>query len=358
MGRSDIRGILPPLLAPRKVFTDNWTMRLAGRWIGGAGLLLAAALLATALGAFSASAQRAAKPAATLGGCDVFPPFAGAADAAQAADQTAWNQDISNAPVDPNSDDYINTIQSLGNDSIHPDFGGNGAYGIPYTVVDRDQRRYPVHFNAYGDQSDKGPYPIPPNARVEGGGDRHVLALQRGKCKLYELYAAHFDRSRGRWVAGSGAVFNLNQGGPLRHDGWTSADAAGLPILPGLIRPGEVKRGAIHHAIRVTFDETRQAYIHPATHWASSSCDRFLPPMGLRMKLKPGYDISQFSGQARVIAVALQRYGVINADNGSSWYITGARSKSWNDNQLNQLKSIPGTAFEVVETQASQKTPC
>ncbi len=185
-----------------------------------------------------------------------------------------------------------------------------------------------------------------------------MLALQRGKCKLYELFAAHFDRSNGRWVAGSGAIFNLNRAGPLRHDGWTSADAAGLPILPGLVRYPEVKNGAVHHAIRVTFDETRQAYIHPATHYASSSCDRFLPPMGLRLRLKAGYDISDFSGQAKVIATTLKRYGVINADNGSSWYITGARSKGWNDDQLNQLKSIPGTAFQVVQTAASHKTAC
>lgn len=321
--------------------------------------LLAIAALIVAVGGFASPAHHAAaEPAAHLGGCSVFPPFGGAAGAAQAADQTAWNQDVSGAPVDPNSGDYIDAIQSLGNDAIHPDFGANGAYGIPYTIVSRDQRRYPVHFNAYGDQSDKGPYPIPPNARIEAGGDHHVLALQRGKCKLYELYTAHFDRAHARWVAASGAVFNLKRPGPLRHDGWTSADAAGLPILPGLIRPGEVRQGAIHHAIRVTFDETRKAYIHPATHYASSSCDRFLPPMGLRLRLKNGYDISDFSGQARVIAIALKRYGVINADNGSSWYITGARSKAWNDNQLNQLKSIPGTAFEVVQTQASQKTPC
>jgi hypothetical protein len=310
-----------------------------------------------ALAAFASETSKA--PAARLGGCSVFPAFRGPAGAPQAADQSAWNQDVSKAPVDPSSNAYIHAISALGgNQAIHPDFGGNGAYGIPYTLVGAHQHRYPVHFDAYGDQSDKGPYPIPPNARVEGGSDRHVLALQRGKCRLYELYAAHFDGSRHRWVAASGAVFNLNRPGPLRPDGWTSADAAGLPILPGLVRYPEVKRGAVHHAIRVTFEETRQAYIHPATHYASSSCDRFLPPMGLRLRLKPGYDIGRFSGQAKVIAKALKRYGVINADNGSSWYITGARSKGWNDNQLNQLKSIPGTAFEVVKTAASQKTPC
>jgi hypothetical protein len=329
-------------------------------WRTGIAAGIVAVAVAAVIGTLGASAHRSvSNPAARLGGCNVFPAFSGPADAPQAADQTAWNQDVSNAPVDPHSGDYIDAIQSLGgNQSIHPDFGGNGAYGIPYTVVGAHQHRYPVHFDAYGDQSDKGPYPIPPKTRVEGGSDRHVLALQKGKCELYELYAAHFDRSKHRWVAGSGAVFNLKRGGPLRHDGWTSADAAGLPILPGLVRYGEVKRGAVHHAIRVTFDETREAYIHPATHYASSSCARFLPPMGLRLRLKAGYDTSGFTGQAKVIATALKRYGVINADNGSSWYITGARSKGWNDTQLNQLKSIPGDAFEVVRTAASQKTPC
>jgi hypothetical protein len=332
---------------------------IGGRGIGGAAAIAAVAV-AVGIGAFGASAHRlAASPPARLGGCNVFPAFPGGANAPSAADQTAWNQDISNAPLDPNSGNYMSAIRGLGgNQAIHPDFGGNGAYGIPYVVVGPHQRRYPVHFNAYGDESDKGPYPVPPDAPVEGGSDRHVLALQKGKCRLYEMYAAHFDHRSHRWVAGSGAVFNLNRPGPLRHDGWTSADAAGLPILPGLVRYGEVKHGAVHHAIRVTFDKSREGYFHPATHYASSSCDRFLPPMGLRLRLKGSYDISSFSGQAHVIAVALQHYGVINADNGSNWYITGASSKGWSDGNLNQLKSIPGSAFEVVKNAASQKSPC
>jgi hypothetical protein len=353
---------VPVDLARRGLVVDNRSVRsIGGRSLGvaAAGALAVGALI-IGTGALGASAERASgPPPARLGGCNVFPGFKGGANAPSAADQTAWNQDISHAPLDPHSRNYMSAIRGLGgNQAIHPDFGGNGAYGIPYVVVGKHQKRYPVHFNAYGDESDKGPYPIPPNAPVEGGSDRHVLAVQKGKCKLYEMFAAHFDRGHHRWVAGSGAVFNLKRPGPLRHDGWTSADAAGLPILPGLVRYGEVKRGVVHHAIRVTFDETREGYFHPATHYASSSCARFLPPMGLRLRLKGGYDISRFSGQAKVIAVALQHYGIINADNGSNWYITGASSKGWKDNNLNQLKSIPGSAFEVVKNAASQKSPC
>jgi hypothetical protein len=318
----------------------------------------AAAALAACL-ATLAVADPAPDGAARLAGCPVFPPFQGRARAPSAPSESAWTQDVSKAPLDPHSAEYIAAIGALGgNQSVHPDFGGNGAYGIPYAVVGAHQRRFPVHFDAYGDESDPGPYPIPPTARVERGSDRHVIAIQRGSCKLFELFAAHFDHARKRWVAASGAVFNLRRRGPLRHDGFTSADAAGLPILPGLVRYGEVSRGAVHHAIRVTFGETREGYIHPATHHASSSCQRFLPPMGLRLRLKSSYDTSRFTGQARPIALALKRYGLIVADNGSSWFITGARSKRWNDSQLDELKSIPGRAFEVVRSAASERSPC
>jgi hypothetical protein len=339
---------------------DNRTVRTGGgrRLAIGA----AAAALAVAAAAFAAAAGET-QPPARLAGCDVFPPFRGAVDAREAGDQTAWNQDVSRAPKDPRSSAYLDRISAEGgNQAIHPDFGGNGRYGIPYTVVGADQHRYPVHFDAYGPQSDPGPYPIPPDARVEGGSDRHVLAIERGRCRLYELFAAHFDHDRGRWDAASGATFDLGRGGPLRHDGWTSADAAGLPILPGLVRPGEVADGVIRHAIRVTFDETREGYIHPATHYASDQCDRDLPPMGLRLRLGAGYfhrNLDRFppGSQSRVIFVALYHYGIINADNGGNWFITGAASKRWDDEDLDRLKSVPGRAFVVVRA-GRIHTPC
>jgi hypothetical protein len=267
----------------------------------------------------------------TIGGCRVFPPG------------NPWNRDVSRDPVDPRSDAYIRSIGAAG--FLHPDFGGHGAYGIPYVVVPRDQRRVPIHFDQYGDESDPGPYPIPPTAPVEGGGDRHVLVAQRGTCRLYELYGA---RRAGRgWSAGSGAVFDLRSN-RLRHDGWTSADAAGLPILPGLARYDEVAAGAIRHALRVTVRATQRGYIHPATHFAAQSTDPDLPPMGLRLRLKAAYGVGRFRGESRVILRALKRYGMLVADNGSSWFISGALDRRWNDRDLDQLKTVPGTAFEVV----------
>jgi hypothetical protein len=285
---------------------------------------------------------------------DVFPSFGGPATAPSAADQTAWNQDISKAPVDPRSSQYLAKIRSLGgNQSIHPDFGSNPDYGIPYVVVPGAQPKVPIPFTLYGDESDPGPYPIPPNAPVEAGSDRHVLVVDRGSCKLYEAGGARYVGGvRNAWRAYGGALFNLNQAGSLRPNYWTSADAAGLPIFPGLVRFDEVASGHIDHAIRVTFEETRRAFIHPATHYASDSCNVNLPPMGLRLRLRPSYDLSHFTGQSLVIARALKHYGIINADNGSSWFITGATDSRWNDNNLNQLKSIPGSAFQVVKSAA------
>jgi hypothetical protein len=293
-------------------------------------------------------------PYPSLGSCDVFPSFGGPATAPSAADQTAWNQDISKAPVDPRSSQYLAKIHSLGgNQSIHPDFGSNPDYGIPYVVVPGAQPKVPIPFTLYGDESDPGPYPIPPNAPVEAGSDRHVLVVDRGSCKLYEAGGARYVGGvRNAWRAYGGALFNLNQAGPLRPNYWTSADAAGLPIFPGLVRFDEVASGHIDHAIRVTFEETRRAFIHPATHYASDSCNVNLPPMGLRLRLRPSYDLSHFTGQSLVIARALKHYGIINADNGSSWFITGATDSRWNDNNLNQLKSIPGSAFQVVKSAA------
>jgi hypothetical protein len=286
-------------------------------------------------------------------GCATFP----------ASDE--FNRDISGAPLDPRSNQIIDRINADGGGELHPDFGSNPSYGIPYVVVPPVQPTVPIRFTAYGDESDRGPYPVPPGAPIEGGsksdGDRHLLVVRQpsqpgGACDLFELYRT-FERGRG-YAADSGALFDL--GSPLagqRPDGWTSADAAGLPIYPGLVTYEEVKSGEIDHAIRVTFDETRRGYISPATHYASSSCDPDRPPMGLRLRLKEGYDLSGFSGDAKVIATALKRYGVINADNGSNWFISGSTDRRWDDENLNQLKSIPGSAFEVVRS-GPETSPC
>jgi hypothetical protein len=268
-----------------------------------------------------------------IGGCPVFPA------------SNAWNRDVSRAPRDPRSDAYVAAISRGGRAFLHPDFGGRGRYGIPFVVVPRTQRRVPIRFTAYGDESDPGPYPVPPDAPVEGGGDRHVIVVQRGRCRLYELFGV---RRRGRgWDAESGAVFDLRSN-RLRPAGWTSADAAGLPILPGLARYAEVRGGAIRHALRFTVQSTQRGYVHPARHLASSDTDPDLPPMGLRLRLRRSYSLAGFRGQARVILVALRRYGMIVADNGSSWFLTGAADRRWDDADLDQLKRVPGSAFEVV----------
>jgi hypothetical protein len=281
--------------------------------------------------ASAATAEIPSAPAPMLGGCRIFPA------------DNPWNQDISDAPVHPRSSAYI---ASIGADvNLHADFGSNPDYGIPFVVAPAGQPRVPVEFVEYGDESDPGPYPIPPDAPVESGSDRHLLVLASGECRLYELY--HARRRGNGWQAGSGAVFDLSSN-TLRPDGWTSADAAGLPILPGLVRYDEVQAGAIRHALRVTVNTTDRGYIHPATHFASDEDDPDLPPMGLRLRLRADYDISRFTGAARVILEALKRYGLIVADNGSGWFITGATDSRWNDEDLNQLKTVPGSAFEAV----------
>jgi hypothetical protein len=270
----------------------------------------------------------AATGSPTVGACPIFPP------------DNPWNTDISTAPVDT-SHDYIG---SLGSMVLWPDFGGDGAYGIPYVSVPPTQPLVPVSFDV-ADESDPGPYPTPLDAPVEGGGDRHVLTLRQGDCKLFELYAA--QRQGSGWHAYSGAVWDLHSNA-LRPEGWASADAAGLPILPGLARYGEVKRGHIDHALRFTADRTRQAFVFPARHFASDLTDPNLPAMGQRLRLKRGYDISRFPRQARIVLRALKRYGMILADNGSSWYVSGAPDPRWSNDQLHTLGGVPGSAFEVV----------
>jgi len=256
------------------------------------------------------------------------------------------NREIAHAPVSPDSARYIQSI-GLGA-HLHPDFGTEPGYGIPFTVVGAHAPKVPITFTEYGAESNPGPYPIPPDAPVEGAGeegDRHVLVLQRGTCMLYELYGA--ERAGNGWQASSGAVFNLRSNA-LRPEGWTSADAAGLPILPLLARYEEVRGGRIDHALRVTVPRTQRGYIHPATHYASGSSDAGLPPMGLRLRLKAGYSLAGFNGESLVILRALKRYGLIVADNGSPWYITGAPDPRWDDANLEEIKRVPGSAFEAV----------
>jgi hypothetical protein len=307
-----------------------------------AALAAAAAIAALVPGPAIASAAgtASAKHAPAVGqqeyGCPILPA------------NNPLNRDISRAPVNPLSDSYIASIGAALH--LHADFGTNPAYGIPYVVVGPHQPRVPIDFSEFGAESEPGPYPVPLDAPVEGAGeegDRHVLVLQTHACKLYELYSAR--RKAAGWEAGSGAVFNLRSNA-LRPEGWTSADAAGLPIFPLLARYPQVREGRIDHALRVTVSRTQAGYIHPATHLASSSTDAALPPMGLRLRLKASFDLKPYRGQALVILRALKRYGLIVADNGSSWYIGGASDPRWSDEDLDQLKSVPGSAFEAVST--------
>ena len=268
-----------------------------------------------------------------------------------------WNTRVDTLPVDANSAAYLATMGlSTG---LHADFGTtwDGApNGIPYVCVTGTQKKVPVSFD-YADESDPGPYPIPSNAPIEGGpssdGDRHVLVLDVDNQKLYELYAA-YPQADGSWQAGSGAIFDLGTNA-LRPDGWTSADAAGLPILPGLVRYDEaVSEGVIDHALRFTVARTQKAYIYPATHQASSSTDPDLPPMGLRVRLKASFDISGFSPEVQVILQAMKTYGMMVADNGSNWYVSGAPDPRWSDDDLHELGQVKGSDFEVVDTRALQ----
>jgi hypothetical protein len=251
---------------------------------------------------------------------------------------------VSTAPVHARSDAFIASIGATA--PVHPDVGT--IYGIPYVEVGAAQPRVPVSFD-YADESDRGPYPIPPSAPVEGGSDRHVLVLDRESCRLWELFDASTPDGGRSWHAGSGATWDLRSNA-LRPDGWTSADAAGLPILPGLLRYDEVAAGHIDHALRFTVRRTQRAFIHPATHVASSITDPNVPPMGLRVRMKAGYDCSRLSRTAQVVCAALKRYGMLVADNGSDWFITGAPDRRWDDEALNDLETIPGGAFEALET--------
>jgi hypothetical protein len=284
-------------------------------------------------------------PTSTPASCSIFPP------------DNPWNTDISAYPLHPNSAAYISFIGPT--KYLHPDFGTfwNGEpIGFPYVVVPASQPLVPVAF-LYDEESDPGPYPIPDDPPIEGGwdstGDRHILMLGLERCQLHELYWAWPPGSSGdpyadRWYAGSGAIFDLRSNA-LRPDGWTSADAAGLPILPGLVRYDEVvERGVIDHALRFTVRATQQGYIHPATHYASSSTDPTRPPMGLRLRMKSSFSCAGYSSEAQVVCTALKKYGMFVADNGSDWFLSGAHDPRWNDSHLDDLKRIPGSAFEAV----------
>jgi hypothetical protein len=278
--------------------------------------------------------------AAAFAGCPLFPA------------DNPWNQRVDRLPV---AGDSATLIRSIGLDaSVHADFGagtyGGGPIGIPITTVSQRQRRVPVSFD-YAAESDGRRYPIPRNARIEGGpnasGDRHVIVVDRARCRDYELFDAHPLRGGRAWHAGSGAIFDLRSN-RLRPSGWTSADAAGLPILPGLARYDEVARGAIAHALRFTAPRTGKAFVYPARHFASSSDDPALPPMGLRIRLKATASLAGLGAQARIVAVALQRYGALLADNGSPWYFSGAPNGHWSNDDLHTLGRLRGSDFEVV----------
>lgn len=255
-----------------------------------------------------------------------------------------WNKRVDSLPVASNSATMIAAIGT--STRAHPDFGEYLGYGIPYNVVDSSTPRRWVTFT-WSDESDAGPYPIPANPRIEDGSDRHILMWDLSACKLYELFAATHTSSG--WRAGSGAIWDLRSNA-LRPDGWTSADAAGLPILPGLVRYDELATGVIAHAIRFTAPDTRSAHIYPARHDASDSSSASLPPMGLRVRLKAGFDMTDYSPRMRIILVAMQRYGMILADNGSPWYFGGTSDIRWDDDELNELKNLRGSDFEVVDT--------
>lgn len=271
-----------------------------------------------------------------------------------------WNTSIASAPVDPNS---ANIIASIGvGGGLFPDFGSgtwNGApIGIPYIVVTGTQAKVAINYTAYGSESDPGPFPIPPNAPIEGaaadgsgGADRHVIVIDRDNDRLYELYIA-YKRSNTLWDADSGAVFHLdsNDVRPTAEPGWTSADAAGLPIFPGLVRYDEASTGVIRHALRFTVAQSRRAYVPPAMHAASSNTSVNLPPMGMRVRLKSSYQIpASFSTESKAILQALKTYGMIVADNGSNWYLSGAPDSRWNNDKLkSELGSVKGSNFEVI----------
>ena len=300
------------------------------------------------VGLWLLTAPTGVRAGAEVHGCPTLPP------------DNAWNTPVIGLPVHPRSAAYL---ASIGLDTgLHADFGSGlwegGPIGIPYTVVTSATPLAPVEFVEYGDESDPGPYRVPLDAPIEGGpsstGDRHVLAVDREACLLYELY--HARSGPGGWQAGSGAVFNLRSNA-LRPAGWTSADAAGLPILPGLVRYDEVAAGVIPHALRFTVARSQRATVWPARHFASSLTDPNLPPMGLRVRLRASFDVSPFPPTVQTILRAMQTYGMLVADNGSSWFVSGAPDARWDNDALRTLRSVHGADFEVVDTGGMMISP-
>jgi hypothetical protein len=310
------------------------------------------AFLAVMLSIAPATHSSAQSP--TVGSCPVFPA------------DNIWNTPINRLPVDPRSRQYVASIGADKN--LHPDFGAgmnDGApIGIPFTVVPMKEPKVKIVFRKFGDEdpaideSDPGPYPIPRNAPIEGGpksqDDRHVIVVQEGSCTLFELYKA-VPNADGSWSAVGAARFDL-EGQELRPDGWTSADAAGLPIFPGLVRAEEIAAGEIKHALRFTAPRTQKKYLWPARHFASASTDEALPPLGQYFRLRANFDISKFAKTNQIILRALQTYGMILADNGSSWFLSGAPHASWNDDQLRELKQIKGSDFEAVDVSSLRES--
>ena len=309
-------------------------------------LLIAGGLFACPLTFAQANGTCAAMTPGQLRSLNGFVPFQGT--------DSLWNIDISNSPVDPDSDKIIAFIGA--STPLHPDFG-SGEYdgqsiGIPYEIVTAKQADVGIVLGAYAEESDPGPMPIPPNALIEGypkpgNGDRHVLVLDKDNCWLYEIYNSTLLKNH-EWRGNSTAVWDMTAN-ELRPYGWTSADAAGLPIFPGLARYDEVAAGAIRHALRFTVPVTREAFVAPSSHWASSNTNASAPPMGTRLRLKSSFDISGFSAENQVILTALKQYGMILADNGSAIYLSGAPDSKWNNDDLGNLKRLTGSDFEVVQ---------
>jgi hypothetical protein len=315
-------------------------MKAAG--VGAETVSMRRVALLTALALALAAGSAEAYPLPGAPRCPVFPA------------SSVWNQRVDRLPVAGNSSAIVASIGAGKN--VHADFGSGlwdgGPIGIPITVVGSSTPRRSVRFE-YAAESDRGPYPIPSSVKIEGGrqadGDRHALLVDRSSCKLYELFALYPRSGTPRWRAGSGAIWNLRSN-RLRPAGWTSADAAGLPILPGLARYDEVARGRIDHALRFTVERSRRAYVYPARHFASSLTARNLPPMGLRLRLRASFRVAGFPRQARIVLTALKRYGMIVADNGSSWYVSGAPDPRWSNDQLHTLPRVHGSDFVVVNT--------
>jgi hypothetical protein len=322
------------------------------RWrLGGGAAILGLATIALVPLAGSAATTTAPTSGTRVPGapgCPMFPA------------NNVWNTPITNLPVNPESAKWLSSMSSS-TTNLHPDFGPSGdpstPYGIPFVVVNPKHPLVHVTFD-YADQSDRGPYPFGASTPIEGGsastGDRHAIMVNPKTCRLYELYDAKYSPSGS--TAGSGAIWNLRSNA-LRSAGWTSADAAGLPILPGLLTYSEVKSGKITHAIRMTADMTDEAYIWPARHEAGASNDPSLPPMGARFRLDASFNITTYSKQAQVVLRAMQQYGLILADNGSNWYFQGAASNKWPLALINELKTIPASAFQAVDESSLEISP-